>query len=472
MTIVRPPSTLGHADYFAGYLLYVVFFGAALFGNRVKARYGKLWEPPPLLPDRPLSCSAERAALCSGWPPAQYRSGSGTVPGLRWRHAIVAAGLCAVGLVFYFLASRIEASRSLALGARRPARRRETLALARLATHGQPAPAHWFWPRDVRTGIPSIPIRGALAGVSGFLPRVAAQHFSGRLGVGGHPRTGDSKWIRGAGVVRRSTRPHTRTTGRAVSRFSAGSGAHRRSVRMLHSTRRSLLLCDRRDAGGPGNSAPKTVLTTDARAALGLRVPALAVTVMAVTMFLYFIVRLTASDLALWSKRSAIWTPDTSKNRWRLTYGRNDGIQLAPSDDLYFSRVLLAASRNASNPARARMEFQQAFIIARRAAKTSEEQQNAWYNLAWFYAAQNDAAGMEACLRRSVDASPNWFKSHWALAQMLLFVRPADGSANRGGSRGRAGWRQGSGNCKVFYKVFTITRRRPRQNRGVGNESL
>jgi tetratricopeptide (TPR) repeat protein len=82
----------------------------------------------------------------------------------------------------------------------------------------------------------------------------------------------------------------------------------------------------------------------------------------------------------------------------------------------------LGAFRTASNPARALIASQQAFIVARRAAETSEERQNAWYNLAEFYAAQNDAAGVEACLRRSVEASPNWFKSHWALAQVLLFA--------------------------------------------------
>jgi tetratricopeptide (TPR) repeat protein len=96
--------------------------------------------------------------------------------------------------------------------------------------------------------------------------------------------------------------------------------------------------------------------------------------------------------------------------QWRLA---------GSSDDLYFSRALLAASRSASNPALALMESQQAFGAAWRAPKTSEERQNAWYNLAAFYATQNDAADAETCLRRSVDASPNWFKPHWALAQVL-----------------------------------------------------
>jgi tetratricopeptide (TPR) repeat protein len=63
--------------------------------------------------------------------------------------------------------------------------------------------------------------------------------------------------------------------------------------------------------------------------------------------------------------------------------------------------------------------WQQAFLTAQRATGTSEERQNAWYNLAEFYATQNDAAAVEICLRRSVEASPNWFKPHWALAQLL-----------------------------------------------------
>ena len=75
------------------------------------------------------------------------------------------------------------------------------------------------------------------------------------IGVGGHPRIGDSGWIRCAGLVRHSTsrRPgvafaNIAATRRALSRFSAGSGADRWSIRMLHSAGRALLLCDRRDA--------------------------------------------------------------------------------------------------------------------------------------------------------------------------------------------------------------------------------
>src|SRR5260370_1023335 len=42
-TIVRPPGTLGHADYFATYLLFVV--GAAAGGFHLHSP--PLWRPPP-----------------------------------------------------------------------------------------------------------------------------------------------------------------------------------------------------------------------------------------------------------------------------------------------------------------------------------------------------------------------------------------------------------------------------------------
>ena len=135
---------------------------------------------------------------------------------------------------------------------------------------------------------------------------------------------------------------------------------------------------------------------TSPRPALVLRVPAVALPLTAVAMFLYFTIRLTTADLALDRAKRDLdagriedsLTAYTWSQRWHLA---------GSSDDLYFSRALLGASRTASNPARVLIASQQAFIVARRAAATSEERQNAWYNLAEFYAVQHDAAGEEAC---------------------------------------------------------------------------
>jgi tetratricopeptide (TPR) repeat protein len=157
------------------------------------------------------------------------------------------------------------------------------------------------------------------------------------------------------------------------------------------------------------------------RTAPRLRVPATVLSLIAVATFLYFTIRLTTADLALGrAKRDldaghiedAVAAYNSSR-RWHPA---------GSSDDLYFSRALAAASRTASSPALTMMASQQAFLAARRAPETSEERQNAWYNLAGFYATRNDAPDVEACLRHSIDASPNWFKSHWTLAQMLLLA--------------------------------------------------
>jgi hypothetical protein len=166
---------------------------------------------------------------------------------------------------------------------------------------------------------------------------------------------------------------------------------------------------------------PRREISTSPRAVPRLRIPAMLLSLLAVAMFLYFTIRLTAADLALGrAKRDldagriqeAIANFNSSR-RWHPS---------GSSDDLYFSRALAAASRTASSPGLTLMASQQAFLAARRATETSEERQNAWYNLAAFYATRNDALDVEACLRHSIDASPNWFKPHWALAQTLLLA--------------------------------------------------
>jgi O-antigen ligase len=63
--------------------------------------------------------------------------------------------------------------------------------------------------------------------------------------------------------------------------------------------------------------------------------------------------------------------------------------------------------------------FQQALESGVRATEESEQRQNAWFNLAELFAAQNDAANAEHSLRNAIAWSPNWFKPHWILAQLL-----------------------------------------------------
>ncbi|MBI3666437.1 MAG: O-antigen ligase family protein [Acidobacteria bacterium] len=102
--------------------------------------------------------------------------------------------------------------------------------------------------------------------------------------------------------------------------------------------------------------------------------------------------------------------------------------------DLWYSRALYsAASKTDTEPVR-RQAWQEAFAAARRAAQTSEQRPNAYYNLAAFYAVQNDFAGAEQSLRAAIAWAPRWFKPHWMLAQVLEQAgrsKEAEGEARR-----------------------------------------
>jgi len=89
------------------------------------------------------------------------------------------------------------------------------------------------------------------------------------------------------------------------------------------------------------------------------------------------------------------------------------------SADLYFSRELANLFRRTRD---ARLKLQiwtPAFQSAARAASTSENPPGAFYNLAIFFATQNDAPDVERSLRTAIAWAPRWFKPHWALAQLL-----------------------------------------------------
>ena len=76
--------------------------------------------------------------------------------------------------------------------------------------------------------------------------------------------------------------------------------------------------------------------------------------------------------------------------------------------DIYFSRRFLAAKVCAGGDSRG---------VERCLKRT--DLQNALVNLAAFKATVNDAVGVELSLRQAIAVSPNWYKPHWLLAQVL-----------------------------------------------------
>ncbi len=87
--------------------------------------------------------------------------------------------------------------------------------------------------------------------------------------------------------------------------------------------------------------------------------------------------------------------------------------------DLRYSRAMIRLATTTSAFKTSVAAAQQAYESALRATHTAEDRQNAWYNLATIAAVRNDRIGVEDALRRAVICAPNWFKPHWTLAQFL-----------------------------------------------------
>jgi hypothetical protein len=132
-----------------------------------------------------------------------------------------------------------------------------------------------------------------------------------------------------------------------------------------------------------------------------------------------FAARLFVSDQALASASAALGRGDfaAADRAWQRSQ-----IWALPGagSDLYYSRRLAefaSASRDFRTKA---LALRQGFGAAARAPRTSDEPANAWYNLAAFESLTNSAPDVERSLQYSIAAAPNWYKPHWVLAQLYV----------------------------------------------------
>jgi O-antigen ligase len=87
--------------------------------------------------------------------------------------------------------------------------------------------------------------------------------------------------------------------------------------------------------------------------------------------------------------------------------------------DLRYSRAMTHLSSTTPVFATSVAAASQAVESGIRATQTAEDRQNAWYNLATIAALRNDPAGVESGLRHAIASAPNWFKPHWTFSQFL-----------------------------------------------------
>jgi O-antigen ligase len=131
-----------------------------------------------------------------------------------------------------------------------------------------------------------------------------------------------------------------------------------------------------------------------------------------------FAVRLLASDAALAVADRRIEAGDAARaaQAYRIVLRWQPG---GAGSDLRYSRAMQELSVRASLFETSLVARQEAIQAGIAAARTAEDRENAWYNLATIFAASNEATSVERSLRNAMAWAPNWFKPHWTLAQLL-----------------------------------------------------
>jgi O-antigen ligase len=134
--------------------------------------------------------------------------------------------------------------------------------------------------------------------------------------------------------------------------------------------------------------------------------------------FIVFASRLVLADraLALAQQRAASGDIRGASAAYRIL---RRWEPLPGESDLRYSRAMTRLATTTPVFAVSVAAAEQATESAIRATSTAEDRQNAWYNLATIAALRNDRAGVEDGLRRAIACAPNWFKPHWTLSQLL-----------------------------------------------------
>lgn len=135
-------------------------------------------------------------------------------------------------------------------------------------------------------------------------------------------------------------------------------------------------------------------------------------------LLLYAAARLAVADHALEMAKQQIDRGDLARAQEQYRRYENSRLPGASADVWYARALLTLASRSPKLEVRV-AAVGAAGTAAVRATQTAEDPYNAWYNLGVFCGSQNDAACVEQSLRQAIAANPMWFKPHWALAQVL-----------------------------------------------------
>jgi hypothetical protein len=408
--IVRPPGTLGHADYF-GWWLGIALFCAVALARTATA----FWKWLAI-----LACALSGAAIVlSGTRSAILAVAAGFLSlavfsGFKLRRKHLLAGMVCAGLLLVFFVSpagtrlraRVRWSSDEPMGGARPLLWRDSLRMA--------AARPWagFGPETFAAEFPryqSLELARLLPDFYHESPHNTALDALTSEGIPGVLIT--LGWVvLGGWAALHSWRARFAPGAALSSALVASCVASVFTAATAGPIFATLLVIAMLVGLDPKERASRPVI----KPALVFAFSAPIATCLAI-----FGVTLAVADFDLARFQSG--TSDTAG--WIRRYNASVRTALpGAAEDLYCSRRLATICGAGVNPAIQAACVATATRAAARATRSADNPPNAWYNLGMFSAEQNDEAKVEISLRTSALLAPNWFKPHWALANVLALT--------------------------------------------------
>jgi O-antigen ligase len=398
-TIVRPPGTLGYVSYFANYLVFAVFLGTALYSIEEGGRWKWAGAAVAVLATFAIVLSGTRAAILA------LLVGAACLWPFRSKRAIAlaAGGVAAIALFFFSPAGQMLRSRTRwyvddPRGGARLLLWRDSLALAS---------RHWLagiGPETFSSEFPQVQSAALSRAYPGFyhesahnilLDALIAQGAIGMLALVGFTGLG----LYAAWTAQKSA---PELAGALGACLVAGLVTHQFTVFTTPTALYFYLTV-------------AMLVSLTARRQAEPPVPPRRISILVSVAMVAFAIRLLAADRMLVHVRTELEAGGAIEAAKTYQRVRNWGLNA----DLWYSRQMAAAAVKALEPVTALRAWQQALESGVRATRNSDDPYNAWYSLASLYARQNDFEPTERCLREAIKSSPNWFKPHWMLAQVL-----------------------------------------------------
>ena len=405
-TIVRPPSTLGHAGYFATWLLFPIFASRALFF----ADKTRLWR----MIAAASASAGSLAILLSGTRSALISLVFGAAILAWWMRAkpsrrLVFFSLAAAAAlaIFYFsppgamLRSRVHWIGEDIRGGARLWLWRDTLRM------GMRRPLTGYGPETFTEAFPRFESAALAKAYPDFYHESPHNAFLDALSQGGIPGLAILIGLPAAAFLAGLRAGDNLSKPLTVSLIAAGLSLQFTApvipIALYAMLIAAMLVALRAPAMERVSSSER-------------RWPIQLVCIGAAIVLAAFAVRWWVADAMLGRAARALDRRDVraaaSEFRSAAAWGANA--------DLWYSRRMLLAAQSGPDPAARLIAWQQALAAAIRAASRAEDRQNARYNLAAFYATLNDFRRTEENLRAAIAEAPVWYKAHWMLARVLV----------------------------------------------------